>query len=71
MTGVEQVMDNIRQSIAEIDSAIIEARQWLNEATTDHDVEYRQSEINRLEADLIAQQARLDAILQEQMNNAQ
>ncbi|KAI0816108.1 hypothetical protein GGR55DRAFT_625264 [Xylaria sp. FL0064] len=71
MTGVEQVMDNIRQSIAEIDSAIIEARQWLNEATTDQDVEYRQSEINRLEADLIAQQARLDAILQEQMNNAQ
>ncbi|KAI0425981.1 hypothetical protein F5Y09DRAFT_79433 [Xylaria sp. FL1042] len=65
-------MDSLRQSIAEIDSAIIEARQWLSEAKTPEDVEDRQAELTKLEADLIAQQARLDAIAQEaEMNNAQ
>ncbi|KAI1310750.1 hypothetical protein F5Y03DRAFT_392196 [Xylaria venustula] len=65
-------MDSLRQIIAEIDSAIIEARQWLEEATTIEDVEYRQAEVDRLEADLVAQQARLDAIIQqEEANNGQ
>jgi hypothetical protein len=30
-------MDTLKQNIAEIDSAIIEARQWLKEARTDED----------------------------------
>ncbi|KAI0966146.1 hypothetical protein F4678DRAFT_466720 [Xylaria arbuscula] len=65
-------MDSLRQSIAEIDSAIIEARQWLEEATTIEDVEYRQAEVDRLESDLVTQQARLDAIIQqEEANNGQ
>ncbi|GAW26242.1 hypothetical protein SAMD00023353_2500900 [Rosellinia necatrix] len=61
-------MDIIKQNIAEIDCAIIEARQWLKEAKTDRDTEDRQAQISRLEADLVAQQAKLHAkILEEQM----
>lgn len=61
-------MDIIKQNIAEIDSAIIEARQWLKEAKTDQDAEDRRAQLDRLEADLVAQQAKLDAkILEEEM----
>ncbi|KAI1758327.1 hypothetical protein F4782DRAFT_525019 [Xylaria castorea] len=63
-------MDTLKQNIAEIDCAIIEARQWLREAATDRDVEDRQAELDRLEADLVDQQAKLNAkILEEAMKS--
>ncbi|GAW21919.1 hypothetical protein ANO14919_114460 [Xylariales sp. No.14919] len=59
-------MDSLRQNIATIDSAIIVARQWVREAKTDQDMENRQAYVDRLEADLVAQQAELDARILEQ-----
>ncbi|KAI8950295.1 hypothetical protein F4801DRAFT_579613 [Xylaria longipes] len=59
-------MDAVRQNIAEIDSAIIEARHWLGEATTHREAEERQAQLHELEADLVAQQAQLDAMVQEE-----
>ncbi|KAI0441422.1 hypothetical protein F4803DRAFT_552090 [Xylaria telfairii] len=56
-------MDSLKQDIATIDSAIIEARQWLSEAQTDRDTQERQAELATLEADLVAQQARLDEMI--------
>ncbi|KAI0483886.1 hypothetical protein F4859DRAFT_512522 [Xylaria cf. heliscus] len=66
MDARELEMDTLRQNIAEIDSAIIEARQWLGEARTDQDVQDRQAYLDRLEADLVAEQARLDAMILEE-----
>ncbi|KAI0407235.1 hypothetical protein F4802DRAFT_595461 [Xylaria palmicola] len=64
-------MESLKQDIAEIDSAIIEARQWLREARTNEDVEKRQADLERLEADLVTQQAKLDEkILEEAARNA-
>ncbi|TRX95493.1 hypothetical protein FHL15_003451 [Xylaria flabelliformis] len=63
-------MDTLKQNIAVIDSAIIEARQWLREAVTDRDVEDRQADLDKLEADLVEEQAKLDAkILEEEMRS--
>ncbi|KAI1200165.1 hypothetical protein F5X97DRAFT_321651 [Nemania serpens] len=59
-------MDALKQNIAEIDSAIIEARQWLREAETDQEAEERRARLEELEADLVAQQAKLDAMVQEE-----
>ncbi|KAI1118220.1 hypothetical protein F5Y14DRAFT_256639 [Nemania sp. NC0429] len=59
-------MDALKQNIAEIDSAIIEARQWLREAETEQEADERRSRLEELEADLVAQQAQLDAMIQEQ-----
>ncbi|KAI1153306.1 hypothetical protein F4825DRAFT_268319 [Nemania diffusa] len=61
-------MDVLKQNIAEIDSAIIVARQWLKEAETDQDTADRQSQLDKLEADLVAEQAKLDAKIQEEAN---
>ncbi|KAI0875807.1 hypothetical protein GGS24DRAFT_499497 [Hypoxylon argillaceum] len=61
-------MDALKQNIAEIDSAIIVARQWLKEAETDQDTADRQSQLDKLEADLVAEQAKLDAKIQEEAN---
>lgn len=63
---METEMDVIKQNIAEIDSAIIEARQWLKEAKTDQDVEDRRAQLDSLEADLVAEQAKLDAMILEE-----
>ncbi|KAI0864560.1 hypothetical protein F4860DRAFT_510892 [Xylaria cubensis] len=63
-------MDTLKQNIAVIDSAIIEARQWLREAVTDRDVEDRQADLEKLEADLVEEQAKLDAkILEAEMRS--
>ncbi|KAI0553893.1 hypothetical protein F4679DRAFT_580063 [Xylaria curta] len=63
-------MDTLKQNIAVIDSLIIEARQWLREAVTDRDVEDRQADLDKLEADLVEEQAKLDAkILEEEMRS--
>ncbi|KAI2628271.1 hypothetical protein GGS21DRAFT_492922 [Xylaria nigripes] len=59
-------MDALKQSIAEIDSAIIEARQWLKEARTNEEAKERRSQLDKLEADLVAQQAKLNAKLMEE-----
>ncbi|KAI0198537.1 hypothetical protein F4808DRAFT_462651 [Astrocystis sublimbata] len=59
-------VDTLKQNIAEIDSAIIEARQWLKEAKTDKDVEERQAQLDELEEALVAEQAKLDAKIQEE-----
>ncbi|KAI1436194.1 hypothetical protein GGR50DRAFT_246793 [Xylaria sp. CBS 124048] len=59
-------MDALKQSIAEIDSAIIEARQWVREARTDEDTRERQMQLDKLESDLINQQAKLDARMLEE-----
>ncbi|KAI1826946.1 hypothetical protein F4861DRAFT_536419 [Xylaria intraflava] len=60
-------MEALRQSIAEIDSAIIEARQWLKEAKTDEDAKDRRTQLGKLEADLVVQQAKLNArVVEEQ-----
>ncbi|KAI0502899.1 hypothetical protein F5B22DRAFT_652624 [Xylaria bambusicola] len=56
-------MDALRQRIAVIDSMIIVARQWLREAPTRQDAEQRRADLDRLEADLVAQQARLNALM--------
>ncbi|KAI3320327.1 hypothetical protein HD806DRAFT_538518 [Xylariaceae sp. AK1471] len=64
-----QEMDTLKQNIAEIDSAIIEARLWLKEAKTDKDTEDRQAQLDQLEADLVAEQAKLDAKILEDENN--
>ncbi|KAI1741773.1 hypothetical protein F4680DRAFT_446777 [Xylaria scruposa] len=62
-------MDTLKQNIAVIDSLIIEARQWLREAVTDRDVEDRQADLDKLEADLVEEQAKLDAKMEEEMRN--
>ncbi|KAI1326605.1 hypothetical protein F5Y16DRAFT_400301 [Xylariaceae sp. FL0255] len=53
-------MDVIKQNIAEIDSAIIIARQWLKEASTDKEKIDRQSRLTKLESDRATEQARLE-----------
>ncbi|KAI0391107.1 hypothetical protein F5Y17DRAFT_461173 [Xylariaceae sp. FL0594] len=58
-------MEALKQNIAEIDSAIIEARQWLKEAKTEEETENRQSHLEKLEADRDAQQAKLDAMAED------
>ncbi|KAI1178296.1 hypothetical protein F4777DRAFT_576100 [Nemania sp. FL0916] len=59
-------MDALKQHIAEIDSAIIEARRYLEEAETRQEIEERQNALDQLEADLVAEQAKLDALRQEE-----
>ncbi|KAI1814884.1 hypothetical protein GGS20DRAFT_376711 [Poronia punctata] len=53
-------MEALKQNIAEIESAIIEARQWLKEARTEADIDQRQRQLERLEADLETQLAKKD-----------
>ncbi|KAI1265379.1 hypothetical protein F5Y18DRAFT_386339 [Xylariaceae sp. FL1019] len=55
-------MDVIKQHIAEIDSAIIIARQWLREAKTDQEKADRQAKLSKLEADKAAEEAKLSAM---------
>ncbi|KAI0539052.1 hypothetical protein GGR58DRAFT_465706 [Xylaria digitata] len=63
-------MDGLRQNIAEIDCAIIEAHQWLKEAKTEREVELRQAKVDKLEAALVSEQAKYDAarILEDRMD---
>ncbi|KAI0907647.1 hypothetical protein F4824DRAFT_500869 [Ustulina deusta] len=65
-------MEGLKQDIAEIDSAIIVARQWHKEAKTEQDAKDRQAKLDKLESDLVTQQAKLDAkILEEEMRKRQ
>ncbi|KAI1124582.1 hypothetical protein F5Y10DRAFT_28322 [Nemania abortiva] len=61
-------VDAQKQIIAVIDSAIIEARQYLKEAKTEQEVADRQAHLDKLEADLVAEQAKLDAMILEEEN---
>ncbi|KAI0102267.1 hypothetical protein GGR51DRAFT_293627 [Nemania sp. FL0031] len=63
-------MDSLKQDIAVIDSAIIEARQYLKEAKTEEETADRQAKLDKLEADLIAVQAQLDAAILEEENKS-
>ncbi|KAJ3577341.1 hypothetical protein NPX13_g3222 [Xylaria arbuscula] len=60
----------ISQRIAMIDSAIIVARQWLLEATTRQEESDRQANLDELQANLVAEQAALDALRSEQTTTA-
>ncbi|KAI1422574.1 hypothetical protein F5Y12DRAFT_610762 [Xylaria sp. FL1777] len=63
-------MDSLKQDIAEIDSAIIVARQWLKEAKTNQDTKEREAQLKELEAALVTTQAKLNAKAREEIRRA-